>query len=276
MPDRGYSTYKNKTGRFLVCKTHSDLLGWMLVSKQPHSELVQEATLRTNIIVTTIVIVAIISIIFAYIFSMNLYNPLSKILTEIKNRYGIKTSENRNEYALINNALKNLFERGSELSLKYQMAFPYFSQYSLIDLLTDNDFDTRKYNRILDLMDINFIHVNYMVALMELENASLSVNLKDSLEEELNSFGHTITYVLSSLSYKRIIVLINTNIDTKDACSIFEKIKNRFNEKGIVITVSLGGMYNSPDCIPVSYNEALKQINNKFFIGKNKIIYQHE
>jgi len=276
VPESGYSIYKNNAGGFIVCKTNSDILNWTLVYTLPYSKLVQTVRLRNKIILTVIIVIVVLSFLLAYLFSMHLYKPLSRLLTEVKNRYGIKTPGLKDDYKIIDDALKKLFERGNEYSSKYQMAFPYFMHHSIIDLLTDNSFDADKYARILNLLDICFTHNNFMVALIDLENANLTVDLRSSVETQLHVYGNAIVYVLTSLNYRRLAIIVNTDSGMEEVCSIFSGIKDKLEEEEINITVSLGRIYKSPENISNSYAEAIKQIDSKFFTGKNKVIYEHD
>lgn len=257
---------------YVISKVRSDVSDWTYLYVQPYSGLVQSAKLLKNLIITSLLIVLAMSILLAFVFSIYLYKPLSKLVYQIEKYSGSDILTGRNEYIIINEAVKKLSTQNADLHSKYLLAFPFVQKHSIHDFLTNRNFSTEKFKSILNLMEINFIHSKYIPILIDFENVQFTDKIKEFIEAHFMDYEEDIIYILSAINNSRIAIIINTDNDIKEVYSIFLEMKNNLNKNNIELTISFGKLNDDLNNIYVSYQEVLQQMDNKFYAGKNEII----
>lgn len=269
----GYRIYHANKEEYFVSKTGIHNIGWTLAYVQPYSSLAQPAKLLRNLIMASSAIVLLLSFVMSYFFTVYLYKPLSRLLRKVKELADSNRLEIRDEYKYIDRAVLELFEEKKKLQSKVKLAFPYFQLHSIKDLLEYKHFDVVRFNEVIQLLGVEFIHRNYLVALVEFENQELTNEISENIDLFLSAYNETICCMISKVTLNRIAMIINTEEVFEDIRCIFEKMKDSFNSNHTLLTIALGKSYHSPEKIIVSYQEALQQMNGKFFIGHNRILY---
>ena len=240
------------------------------------------ARLIINLIAYSVLIILLLSFIMVYLFSLNLYKPIAKLVVDAEeytgsrvkqpNSYMHEYKHENNEYRIIEKAIKRLFSQNNELFLKYNMTFPYFRDNFLNGLLSDNNFNIEKFNSFLDMLGIYFTYPRFISVLIDFENSEFTEDIRTRLEACLINSSQGLNYIISNITSSRIVILINTEYDNDMIYSIMLKLKNELNSQNIKVTLSIGKMYDDINKIYASYTEALSQIEDKFFIGINEIM----
>lgn len=262
---------------YFICKKYSPLLNWSLVYMQPYENLVRTADLLRDLIVYSSLAIMVLSFIMAYIFSVFLYKPLANIMIDVLKYTGLETvgkqnGRNVNEYKIIDGVVKKLFTENNELHSKYELTFPYFRYHFVNDLLTSSNFDTGKFKSLLEHLGIYFIFPKFISVIIDFENRQFDNEIGNRLEDLLDDNKEDLIYILSKIDNSRVLVLINTRFDPEMINLIMLKIKNNFKQLEMDLTIAIGQTYDEIEKICESYLEALHQIDNKFFTGKNEII----
>lgn len=257
---------------YVVYRTLSGMLNWTVAYMQPYSSLVQTSSLLRRLIVPLLLVVLAVSFGLAYVFSVYLYKPLGKLIVEAEKYSGINATSKSNGYDVINETLKNLFVRYNELLSKYQLTLPYFQQYFIYGMIRDEDFDVEKFKSALSLMGVNLTHSRYVTVLIDFENAKFLDEIKGYLESYFLEIRNDFAPVISNISESRVVIIIFTDKEMEDVYSALVELKEGYNKKNVKLTISLGKPYYSLDMICMSLREVLKQMDSKFFTGKNEII----
>ena len=105
---------------FFACKVRSDMLGWNIVYIEPYSNIVQQAGLIKNLIITSLLVVLVISLFFAYILSFYIYKPLGSLASKVKEYVAPDSGKVKNAYKAIDDAIIKLFDMNNELMSRYQ------------------------------------------------------------------------------------------------------------------------------------------------------------
>lgn len=262
---------------YFICKIYSSVLNWTLVFIQPYADMVQTARLVKNTILYSLLIIMLLSFAMSYYFSKYLYKPLAKLVMDVKSISDVKIPDGQkklktNEYKIIEGTIKKLFNANYELVSKYEMAFPYFKNHFTYDMLMNESFDPEKFKSFLDVLGIYFEYSRFLTAIIDFENTEFNTEIANKLDSLLSDYKQGLNYIFSSMNNSRIIILVNTEYDVEMISFIVLRMKESFNQGGIELTISIGKPYEDVKKIHLSYIEALRQIENKFFIGKNEII----
>lgn len=272
----GESSVRDVSGvKYFICKTFSDVSNWNLVFIQPYSDILKTSEKFRNVIVVSFLLIIIVCIFMIYYFSRKLYTPLGILVKETE-KYsdtelpGKKYREN--EYKIIDEVLKKLSSQKSELLTKYETTLPYFKNSFVNNLLSNSTFDAEKLKNSLELLGVYFIYSKYISLVIDFENSEFTELLRGKLEEFLIQYKEGLIYTISGISSLRIVILINTEFDNELFYSLLINLKNSFDKEDIQLTISTGKQYEDIHDLYLSYSEALRQIENKFFMGKNEII----
>ena len=275
--DVEFTKKKIEGSYYFINQITSESLGWKYICLQKYSLLVQPAQLLKSVIISSSTIILLFSMILAYFFSIYLYKPLAYLVVEMGKYLNISTTKDSNEYKTIDNAVKNLFNQNVDLLAKYQYAFPYYKKYSLKDLLTDQNFNSQKFENILSTLGVYFVFDKYYIAIFDFENLPSEIShttvFKPMLDNIFSRYTKELLHISVELSDLRIAMIMNTSSDSASINKMFQEIKEKFNSDNIELTISLGKTLHSLDDIGDSYRKVLFQLNNKFFIGKNELIY---
>lgn len=258
---------------FFISKIHSDKLNWTIVYLQPNSSLLQTANLQKKLVTSLMVIVLIISFGLAYIFSTYLYKPLANLVQEIQKYSENSISKNDNEYHIINETLKNMFNRYNELSSRYQFAFPYFLQYFVYGMINDEFLNPDILKDVLKQIGKNFEFGTYATVLIDFENTMFTGEVKGNIENYFAKEKNNYESIMSKISDTSLVMIINTDKKIEDVYDLLSELKKDLNNKNIMLTISLGKPYDSLKNVYMSFKDVLKQMDTKFFKGKNEIIY---
>ena len=264
--------------KYFICKTHSDISSWTLVFIQPYEEILKTAGAFRNMIVIMFLIILALSIFMVYYFSRNLYTPLNDLVKETAEYSDFNQPEGKNrryrtnEYKIIDGAIKKLLNQNNRLISINELSMPYLRNNFINNLLSDETFDAEKFKSILELLGAGFVYDKYSTVVADFENVAFTGAVQDILESFLSGYRGGMDYVLSNISGSRVVILINTEYDNIMFNSMIIELKNSFNRKNIYLTISTGKQYQDINGLYLSYMEALQQIQNKFFIGKNEII----
>jgi YesN/AraC family two-component response regulator len=110
------------------------------------------------------------------------------------------------------------------------------------------------------------------MAICEVENGEFVEEVRLHLEEALEPYRSELLGVVSEQSQTRGLLLLNTRADIGRVFTILRSIKNAMNDHDIELTISVAGCSDSFEQLHRIYTQALRQLEDRFFIGKNEVI----
>jgi len=169
--ENGYYVENTNEGLPTVFSYQTSLYNdWMYVSVAPISEI----SSVTNYILRLLILVALISIAVGALASFSrakmLAKPMKNIVNNIKNSpYYSKQAKENNEYSLINSTINNMENIMKEKEVALQKVLPMIRMNFLSALFSSNPPDTSEINARMRMMDIEFLHKFFCVAVVKLE-----------------------------------------------------------------------------------------------------------
>jgi YesN/AraC family two-component response regulator len=251
-------------------KTYSESLRWTFVYIQPYVEMVGTAALLGDVIRSTILVVVALALGLGIFFSISLYRPLGSLVSQVRKQTSSKSEKGSDEYSIIGAAVNALFQENHTLQSRYQLAYPYLKQHSVQELLSGNVWDPDKWDSIIELLGVQFTEPYYAVAVMDLENTEITDYLLQELENLLPQW--TRAHLLSVINNRQLAVVINTSLENEGVHAQFCDIQEELNRRGIELTISISPICSGLNMLGLAYQEANRQLNNKFFVGKNQLI----
>lgn len=242
---------------------------WTFVLTQKSEDLFQAAYILRKFNILSLIIILGISFILAYFFSGYLYKPIRELTKKINQVTQIDTINSKNEYQLIEKVVAYLFSKNIKLNNDYEYVLPYFKQHSINDVLS-GDFDLDNFKQVLELLDVNFEFSKHYLVLLELENQTYNNEIKRQLEESLDLIN--MKKIISNINEKRILIIINTMININEIYGLISQMHDKFNQNNIKLTISLSDTFEDLESIQENYDKVQKQLEYKFFVGKNKVL----
>ncbi|MBO9608457.1 MAG: helix-turn-helix domain-containing protein [Paenibacillaceae bacterium] len=263
--------------KYAVNSTHSGELGWNLVRLQSYNQMIQPAKLLKETLFLSFAVVLGLSLLLAIVFSRVIYTPLRRLLHNI--RSGMDSGRipvSANEYQWIDKAFHFLHHERSELTAKYNIAFPYFKEHSLADMMSGASFDPQTFLDVLRVLEVDFPWPHFAAVVFDVENAALGdaqqAQVERALQQEHESAA--LKAVSSRIDTRRGFMIVNTERDIHGVYAALTLMKERLEAEGVSVTVALGPMFDDWNGLAASYRAAQHLLNGKFFIGINEIIHQ--
>jgi AraC-like DNA-binding protein len=260
-------SYNNE--KLYVWKSYSSKYNWTFVVAQKLDDLFKPTIVLRKIIIISSFVILFIALILAYFFSDYLYKPIRKLIDKVNQITQIDTINSKNDYQLIDKVIAYLFTENVKLNSDYQYVFPYFKDYSIHDLLNKNTFDLNNFQQVLDLLDVEFKFNNNYLVLIEMDNDDNTI--KDKIDKYLNN--NDINTIISQINETRLLVIMNTNLNVNDIYIQLSKIHSNFHKENIALTISLSDEFQNLENINIYYESVQKQLDYKFFVGGNKILF---
>ncbi len=252
-------------------KSVSTKYNWTFVVAQKLKDLFQPTYVLKKLTIISLFIILLLALVLAYIFSDYLYKPIRKLMNKINQITGVDQMHMKNDYQLIDKVIAYLFTQNVKLNSDYQYVFPYFKQYSIKDIINKNHFDLDNFKQVLDLLNIEFTFSNHYLVLIELENLLVNDDIKRKLEECFNEVG--IKKIVSKINETRLLIILNSKKNINEIYGQLSDVHDRFNEENIAMTMSLSDDFQHLENINEHYEAIQKQLEYKFFVGKNKILF---
>lgn len=259
--------------KYFVCGTKSNVTGWTYLYLQDYMGLVRSSELLKKTVFISTMIIFLFSLVLIYIFSLYLYKPLLKLMLNIKRYFSNKNFKEDNEYTLIDSIFKNIYEDNKKLTTNYNFVFQYFEKHSIQCLLNMDHFDKQSFEKALDIMGMELNFKKYIIIAIDLENNNFTADEENLMETYLNQHSDKISMVFYYEKKNRAILIVNTDYDEKEIYSVFKDLKELFNKSHIMTTISIGKIVDSLEQLHISYKEAIRQLESKFFSGIDEVIF---
>ena len=256
----------NGTSYFALA-TEQDDYGMTLAYLQQYNQLVEPAGLLTKVLLLLSVTVLSLSLILAFLFSTNLYSPLSKLSQKISLYSADANIREKDDFKLIDSITRDLYASNRELSSRYELILPYFEKYSILDIMNSRHIDSERYKSILSLIGVHFAHEYFYIALVDSDRADPMDDVKSALRDSFAEFDEPFSYVLSAAEDNRIVLLVNSGQGSEHMAAMAEQACQRLRSAGLCVTFSISDACTRIDDIYEAYTATLRLHNRKCFFG---------
>ncbi|MDD4297940.1 MAG: helix-turn-helix domain-containing protein, partial [Ruminiclostridium sp.] len=250
---------------------------WMYVSVAPIAEI----SSFTNYILKLLIIVALISIAVGVLASFSrarmLARPMKNIVNNIKKSpyYSNQTKEN-NEYSLINSTINNMENIMKEKEVALQKVLPMIRMNFLSALFSSNPPDISEINARMRMMDIEFLHKFFCVAVVKLDKLQESekvvlyeyekLQICSKLEETFTTNNSICLYYEKDNTIK---VLVNFDFEESILYKLGEEFFNetqKLSSEGISISkyMSFGKTDTNLQHMNTSHKIAMNGLNYSY------------
>ena len=276
--ENGYYVENTNEGLPTVFSYQTSLYNdWMYVSVAPISEI----SSVTNYILRLLILVALISIAVGALASFSrakmLAKPMKNIVNNIKNSpYYSKQAKENNEYSLINSTINNMENIMKEKEVALQKVLPMIRMNFLSALFSSNPPDTSEINARMRMMDIEFLHKFFCVAVVKLEKLQESekvvlyeyekLQICSKLEEMFTTDNSICLYYEKDNTIK---VLVNFDFEESILYKLGEEFFNetqKLSSEGISISkyMSFGKTDTNLQHMSTSHKIAMNGLNYSY------------
>ena len=276
--ENGYYVENTNEGLPTVFSYQTSLYNdWMYVSVAPISEI----SSVTNYILRLLILVALISIAVGALASFSrakmLAKPMKNIVNNIKNSpYYSKQAKENNEYSLINSTINNMENIMKEKEVALQKVLPMIRMNFLSALFSSNPPDISEINARMRMMDIEFLHKFFCVAVVKLEKLQESekvvlyeyekLQICSKLEEMFTTDNSICLYYEKDNTIK---VLVNFDFEESILYKLGEEFFNetqKLSSEGISISkyMSFGKTDTNLQHMSTSHKIAMNGLNYSY------------
>lgn len=251
------------TGNYLGEKSFitykkADNLGFVFISITPYSVLMDEVSKINKVIAGFFIVAMFISLVVSVISTKRIYEPLNKLIKNMKEDPSIGEDFGMDEYAFLRETYNSLILKNK----RSHVARVFNGNY--IDLTLD----------ILGFSKEKFLTIAIIPDDTEYRYSDMLERLVDLMECYPNWLG-TIT------SNECISFIINEDdFDDDKMDDIMEELVNFqsiiSNELDMTISIGIGTVINSLDSIKFSHRYAMLAVNYAISIGENQVILYNE
>jgi two-component system, response regulator YesN len=268
-----YAVYNINKDSYFITKITSKILDWTFICIEDYSSIVQPVQFLVKIIIGSLAVVLLLLFLISYRFSSYLYKPISNLVRNISIFLDSKEITRQNEYEIIDQAMRELHLSNKELASKYNITLPYFQNHSIHEILTNQNFEIKKFYDLLGLFNAQFHFDNYSLAIIDFESRTIQEKDKQTIEFILEGYKGTMTAIVTVINSFRMLLVLNVSSKVDSIYNMVNEIKQEINRDEISATISLGTVTKELGLLPAIYSQVLKQLDNRFFLGKNTIIY---
>jgi len=244
-----YSNFLGKVNGVQSIVSYKTLYGknWSIVNVTPVDQFYKETIIIGRTLFLICVIVLIIGLLLANVFSVKLYNPVKLMIKNVQNvleKPQVKLCKKINEYELVNNIINDFSHKINHLQNTLQVNRPVLKHNIILELF-DSKFDNYEelQNRLF-LIGIDSKLPYYSVMIYELDKDVL-----DNLNTKNNQFiKYNIIEYIESLSTKNFICLaaltnnyricILLNYEKLDTRKLFEFTKQVIEYASVQFKIS--------------------------------------
>ena len=283
--DRGHFIESINGKRFLITYLKTGAENWTFVGVFSLNTLTTKVnSLKMSIIYITIFLL-VLFVLLSYVISRRLFNPVKKLVQEIKSRKGIDIIGNGNEFTLLSKTFDAMIKQEDQLFRTIEKDHKNLRENYLLSLLRGKPSITEDEMHLFPLKNILccVIYIDKYTDFASNFSYEHQYYLKSvilNLSEE--KVGET--YMCSGVVLDGDKVVLIINFHDEDLITVTSVLKNAFSivqkeaAKVIETTISvcLGGIYHDILNIRNSYNEAQNLIKQRFIRGHEAFVYQKE
>lgn len=270
--------------RKVITYYKSQFNDWIYVGVYPLANLMTKTNTLMTKISLTIIIIIVLGLVFCYIVAKKLYNPLNKLVQDVKARNNGNDLK-EDEMKLLSKAFSSMARQEDTLYGIVENNKKDLKQGYILDLVKGN---LQKYINSENQVGFDFPYENYVCAIIAIDRFDgflakypedqqyyLKMLIINVCEEVINK-----TYVNASALFdaSKIVVLINIEVfNEKETNKILEDLFLVIQGEILkvmdnTISVGIGDCHSEKTGIRLSYFEANEAIKRKILYGYGSII----
>ena len=277
--DYGHFMHTHDNQEYLVTFWKSKISNLVFISLDNTGRLFDKIFLFKTLLLSVSASLVIVGLFLSYMMSRKIYSPIGKVLEELKSHLKIDVFNNKNELALIYDAVNELVTKGRETEQIISMNRDKLMEAQIAGLVMGRISDHSEYAFLQDYNACLLISLDKYKELArnstneeQQEYKSIILNISNQI---VNTYARGYSAVLQA---DKIVMIISLNKDQLDELDeISSSICNRLIDetssvKNISISLALGGLYQGYANIRKSFIEAEETLNYRFFYGYGSCI----
>ncbi|HEX9063392.1 MAG TPA: AraC family transcriptional regulator [Clostridia bacterium] len=277
----GHLITQINNNRYLVTYLKTDFNDWIYVGAFSLDNLTNSITSMRMLIIYISIILLVLGIFLSYFISRKLYNPVKKLVLDIKSRKGIDIIGNENEVTLLSKAFDSLIKQEDQLFNTIEKNKRHLRENHLIGLLKGKSLGSDEDNEILPhqyfiCIIISIDRFNEFVSNFSSDHQYYLKTVILSISEEV--IGQSFPCSGLVMEKDRIVLIVNS--DSSDYSDILSVLKQSLSivQKEVSkvidssITISISNIYDKLSEIKTSYADAQNLLKLRFIIGHESII----
>lgn len=266
--------------KYLLFSIYSDNTSWRYISIVPIYKTREEISNMQMKLIYSIILVWVFVGIIAYFISRLNYRPIKNLDAYAKMIWS-GNKEGLNEVETVKETLKFLSDKNIQLDQKLKSEEIARKEHLLTKILKGEIGTVYEVNQKGRDIGVIFTKDNYRVSMLKFSYGSdILCNIKGNvikfIEESLPNQCEA--YIRDHIDGDKASLIISyAQEDEKNILKALDQIKGSIKEKwNIVLTIGVGGEYNSIHDIPKSYIEACTALDFRFVKGNSTIIFYEE
>ncbi|MCU6794123.1 helix-turn-helix domain-containing protein [Paenibacillus sp. WQ 127069] len=269
--------------RYMIAHIKSNLYGWEYYSFTPLSEFNHHTVNILQMTVLLSIVLIVMGIIFSFVFSIRIYNPIRNIRDVIALKSDLGSGDHAdnihsNEFDLIRQGIDRLSDSNQQYKVKYDKHTSEYVEYSLLFLLKGHTLNQEEILRETLKADFGFTRAGFICC-------SVHFDFKEAFYEDIqdteriyviNGIKKIIWSLLGRdlpayvLEHRMHLFVGLVNVDEAQETELLYEAFNRM--LGIFeydirmyydITIGIGTFYTNVNDIGTSYNEAMTALGKR-------------
>lgn len=268
--EHGYQSIRSEEYNLLVYKEKSDLLGWSVVWIQDYTSLQSQSRGVMKTIIFSCLFMILVASILIYICTWFLYKPLKQLGSYVKQRIPDNRNSVGDEYRQIEKAVDWLTEENEVISKKYQDTLPLLIQNTVYNLIT-NEYEEERFQYLKRITGKEMEREYYLLLFCECADSEGSQAIIDLLKVYLEQDADTEGF-WAALPPAQTVWLINTDHEYEAMLDCLSQLRETAYPMDTTWYVSK--QFKNIQNASLAYFELEKKRSQKFFKGKNILIYE--
>lgn len=250
------------------------------INLSPISILFKQIKTITLLTLILSFITIIIGIAISYFVAGKLYNPVKKMLYDIKSQIEINSTGHENEFEIVSAAIDELLRQEDKANKMYEINKNNLKEAHVLELIMGNEHETmEQYCKLLDYSAVIVISIDdangFTKKYTKKEQYYFKSLFKMTCEQVANITARGYGTVIEN---NKIALIISMNESCNDT---LEKIANSMLKEIMKIndfsfTVGVGKIYTDVSHIRSSYLEAIEALKYNFLFDKDIVIFSSE
>lgn len=279
--DRGHFFYDVNTNEKYAI-TYSNMIGLYednitFINLSPVSILFKQINTITLLTLILSIIIIIIGLAISYFIAGKLYNPVKKMLYDIKSQIKINSTGNENEFEIVSTAIDELLRQEDKANKMYEINKNNLKEAHVLELIMGNENETmEQYCKLLDYSAVIVISIDDADGFTKKHTKQEQYYYKSLFKMTCEQVANITARGYGSVIENNKIALI---ISMKESCDDnLKKIANSMLKEIMKIndfsfTVGVGKIYADISHIRSSYMEATESLKYTFLFDKGTVIF---
>lgn len=259
--------FRTKDQNLVLYRDRSQVSDISVLAVQDYTGLLQEADTVTRMIVIASVVMIMVASVIIYLCSLYAYKPLKQLGNRVRG-LALKDGQVRvkNEYNLIEHVV-------TELQNEKEYTMPSVVRDSIGRLVTDA-YDGERFEYLKAILHQKMAYERSVLVVTECDMAHANQLVAERFQEMIGSCGDIEGFFID-MTAVRCVGIFNTSLNYEQFLGQIGEQKQRLSdESDVCVTCCVSRGFTNWENLNLIYSETLRNLERKFFKGKNTIIYE--